>query len=101
MAKNETRTDNKLKSVDQTSPMGGGSFILYQCQLVSPSNPTNPVEMNSIGVFQEMNIYEDLFSNVLRGTLRFLDNQGLAETLPIKGDDTLVISFTTSAAVMG
>ncbi len=101
MAKNETRTDNKLKSVDQTSPMGGGSFILYQCQLVSPSNPTNPVEMNSIGVFQEMNIYEDLFSNVLRGTLRFLDNQGLAETLPIIGDETLVISFTTSAAGMG
>ena len=101
MANNQTGIDKKLKRVDQTSPMGGGSFILYQCQLISPSNPTNPVEMNSIGVFQEMNIYEDLFSNVLRGTLRFLDNQGLPETLPIIGDETLVISFTTSAAGMG
>ena len=100
MAKNETGIDKGLKKVDQSSPMGGGSFLLYQCQILSPSNP-NPVELNAIGVFQELNIYEDLFSNVLRGTLRFLDNQGLAETIPIIGDETLRLSFSTSLAGVG
>ena len=100
MAKNETGIDKGLKKVDQSSPMGGGSFLLYQCQIFSPSNQ-NAVELNAIGVFQELNIYEDLFSNVLRGTLRFLDNQGLAETIPIIGDETLRLSFSTSLAGVG
>jgi len=101
MAQNETEIDKRLKNVDRTSPMGGGSFILYQCQIISPSNPTNPVEFNSIGVFQELNIYEDLFSNVLRGTFRFIDNQGIVETIPIIGDETLILSFTTSLTGLG
>ena len=95
MAENTTAIDSKVKKVDNTSPMGGGTFILYQCAIVSSSNPENPVEFNSPGVFQELNIYEDLFSNVLRGTFTFIDNQGIAETLPIIGDETLVLSFAT------
>jgi len=95
MAINETGIDQKIKNVDNTSPMGGGTFVLYQCAIVSPSNPDNPVDFNSKGVFQELNIYEDLFSNVLRGTFTFRDNQGVTELLPIIGDETLVLSWTT------
>ena len=63
MADNETAIDKKLKKVDNTSPMGGGTFILYQCAIVSPSNPDNPVDFNSKGVFQELNILD--FSSFL------------------------------------
>ena len=89
--------DSKIKKVDNTSPMGGGSFILRELSIMSPSSP-NVVHLNSPGVFEELNIYEDLFSNVLRGTFTFIDNQGLAETLPIIGDETLIISFSTPGA---
>ena len=89
--------DRKIKKVDNTSPMGGGSFILRELSIMSPSSP-NVVHLNSPGVFEELNIYEDLFSNVLRGTFTFIDNQGLAETIPIIGDETLIISFSTPGA---
>ena len=89
--------EQKIKKVDNTSPMGGGSFILRELSIMSPSSP-NLVHLNSPGVFEELNIYEDLFSNVLRGTFTFIDNQGLAETIPIIGDETLIISFSTPGA---
>ena len=81
MAINETAIDKKLKKVDNTSPMVGGTFVLYQCAIVSPSNPDNPVDFNSKWVFQELNIFEDLFSNVLRWTFTFKDNQGVTNEM--------------------
>ena len=89
--------DGKILKVDNTSPMGGGSFVLRELSIMSPSSPA-VVHLNSPGVFEELNIYEDLFSNVLRGTFTFVDNQGLAETLPIIGDETLILSFSTPGA---
>ena len=93
----EKKLDRKIKKVDNTSPMGGGSFIIRELTIQSPSNP-NVIHLNSPGFFEELNIYEDLFSNVLRGTFTFIDNQGLAETIPIIGDETLIISFSTPGA---
>ena len=89
--------ERKIKKIDNTSPMGGGTFILKELSIMSPSSP-NVVHLNSPGVFEELNIYEDLFSNVLRGTFTFIDNQGLAETIPIIGDETLIISYATPGA---
>ena len=42
-----------------------------------------------------MEIFEDLFSNVLRGTLTILDSQGLAELFPFIGEETLIMTFFT------
>ena len=92
-----TTLDSKIKKVDNTSPMGGGTFILRELSIMSPSSPA-VVHLNSPGVFEELNIYEDLFSNVLRGTFTFVDNQGLAELIPIIGDETLILSFSTPGA---
>ena len=93
----EKKLDRKIKKVDNTSPMGGGSFIIRELTIQSPSNP-NVIHLNSPGFFEELNIYEDLFSNVLRGTFTFIDNQGLAETIPIIGDETIILSFSTPGA---
>jgi hypothetical protein len=67
---------------------------LLECSIHSPSG-TSPVELNVPGRLSNLNVYEDLFSNVLKGTLSFVDTQGLAETIPLVGDETLILSFLT------
>jgi hypothetical protein len=90
----ETITDTNLKSSSSDSPRIGGDFRLREVSIHSKSNP-NIVQLNSPGVFSSLDIFEDLFSNVLRGTLAFIDNQGIAELIPLIGDEDLVISFGT------
>ena len=97
MAKNQTKTDIKFTNKDYSSPISGGDFRLRELSLHSRSN-NSIIHLNAAGVFVSLDIYEDLFSNVLRGTFTFIDNQGLAETVPIIGDEDLVISYGTPGA---
>ena len=77
------------------APIVHGDFRLYEISIESPSNPGALLYLDSPTVFQELNIFEDLFSNVLKGTFTFLDTQGWAENIPLIGDETLTISYTT------
>lgn len=86
--------DNKLQSPDYTSPEQSGDFRLKEISIHSPSNDQAQL-LDTPSVFVELDIYEDLFSNVIKGTYTFLDTQGFAETIPIVGDETLIISFLT------
>ena len=94
MAK-ETKTDQAILESQIGSPIVHGDFRLYEVSIESPSNPGNSLHLNHESVFQELNIFEDLFSNVLKGTFTFLDTQGWAEMIPLIGDETLVISYST------
>ena len=94
MAENTTATDKKLESPDYSTSRMGGDFRLREVSIHSRNNQ-NVIHLNAPGVFVSLDIYEDFFSNVLKGTLDFIDNQGLAETIPIIGDEDLVISFGT------
>ena len=94
MADNKTKTDIKFHDKDYSSPISGGDFRLRELTLHSRSNDSI-IHLNAAGVFVSLDIYEDLFSKVLRGTFTFVDNQGLAETVPIIGDEDLVISYGT------
>ena len=92
----------KLKKTDQAILEGGlgapithGDFRLYEVSIESPSSPGALLYLDSPTVFHELNIFEDLFSNVLKGTFTFLDTQGWAEIIPLIGDETLVISYST------
>ena len=76
------------------APLMGGDFRLNSLSIISPST-NNLLHLDHPSVFQELNIYEDLFSNVIRGTFTFIDTQGWAELLPLIGDETLIISFGT------
>ena len=80
------------------APIVHGDFRLYEVSIFSPSNPGNPLQLNHESVFVELNIFEDLFSNVLKGTFTFLDTQGWAEMIPLIGDETLVVSYWTPGA---
>jgi hypothetical protein len=94
-----TRIDQNLKTpssvISFDLPQESGDFEILECNITSPSGEGTAVNLNVGGRFVEMNIYEDLFSNVLKGTLTMLDTQGLAETIPLIGDETLTISFST------
>jgi hypothetical protein len=94
-----TRIDQNLKTpssvISSDLPQESGDFEILECNITSPSGEGTAVNLNVAGRFVEMNIYEDLFSNVLKGTLTMLDTQGLAETIPLIGDETLTISFST------
>jgi len=94
MADNKTTTDKKVTDKDYSSPITGGDFRLRELTLHSKST-NSIVQLNAAGVFVNLDIYEDLFSETLRGTVTFVDNQGLVETVPIIGDEDLVISYGT------
>ena len=89
-----TKVETNIHEKRQGSPLESGEFNLRQLSIHSPSNP-NPVLLDSPTSFIELCLYEDIFSNVLKGTFVFIDTQGLVETLPIIGDETIVITFST------
>ena len=91
----DTKTDEAIRKGGMHSPTIVGDFRLLEVSIESPSNPGSPLELNHESVFVELNIFEDLFSNVLKGTFTFLDEQGWAETIPLIGDETLVVSYWT------
>ena len=77
--------DNKLQSPDYTSPEQSGDFRLKEISIHSPSNDQAQL-LDTPSVFVELDIFEDLFSNVIKGTYTFLDTQGYAETIPLVGE---------------
>ena len=89
-----TNVDSKVKNPDYASPNFDGDFRLLELSLHSPNN-VDVVQLNSSSVLQQIEIFEDLFSNVLRGTLTILDSQGLAELFPFVGEETLIMTFFT------
>ena len=56
----ETNVDSKAKSPDYTAPNFDGDFRLLELSLHSPNN-VDVVQLNSSSVFQQMEIFEDLF----------------------------------------
>ena len=94
MAK-DTKTDKAILEGGLGAPIVHGDFRLYEVSIHSPSNLGAPLELNHESVFVELDIFEDLFSNVLKGTFTFKDTQGWAEQIPLIGDETLVISYAT------
>ena len=90
-----TQIDKGLKTPDYNSPRESGDFYLLECSIHSPSGGSSAVQLNVPGVLIQLNVYEDLFSNILKGQLTFVDTQGLAEAIPLIGDETLILSFLT------
>ena len=91
----DTKSDKVILEGGLGAPIVHGDFNLYEVSIHSPSNFGKPLHLNHESVFQELNIYEDLFSNMLKGTFTFVDTQGWAEQIPLIGDEILVISYST------
>ena len=95
----QTQVDNAITSPSYNSPREEGDFLLLECSIHSPSGGAIPVQLNVPGRLVDLNIFEDLFSNVLKGTLTMLDTQGLAETIPLIGDETLILQLVTYSSL--
>ena len=93
----DTKIDQAILDPKGTSdaPLVYGDFILYEVSIHTPSNPGVPLFLNHASMFVQLDIYEDLFSNVLKGEYTFKDTQGWAELIPLIGDETLVVSYST------
>ena len=91
----DTKTDQAILKGGSGTPLVYGDFTLYEVSIETPSNPGNPLHLNHESMFVQLDIYEDLFSNVLKGEYTFKDTQGWAETIPLIGDETLVVSYST------
>ena len=91
----DTKTDQAIIKGGISAPLVYGDFIIYEISITSPSRLGDPLHLNHESMFIELDIYEDLFSNVLKGVFTFKDTQGWAETIPLIGDETLVVSYST------
>ena len=63
-----TKVDSKVKQPDYVSPNFDGDFRLLELSLHSPNN-RDVVQLNSSSVFQQMEIFEDLFSNLFASAI--------------------------------
>ena len=86
--------DKILQSPNYTAQEMGGDFRLRELSIHSPSSRFVQL-FDSPSAFLELNIFEDIFSNVLKGDFTFIDTQGYAESIPIVGDETLILSYAT------
>ena len=90
-------TKNKnLKSGDETKlPSFPGDFELLKLTLTSPNLKGNRPYRDLKAAWSALNIYEDLFSNSLTGTIQIIDGIGLMESVPIIGEETINIHVRT------
>ena len=92
MAEAFTKTDQAILGEGRSgAPLVYGDFIIYEISITSPSRLGTPLHLNHESMFVQLDIFEDLFSNVLKGEYIFKDTQGWAETIPLIGDETLTI----------
>ena len=95
----DTKIDQAILGKEGSdAPLVYGDFTLYEISIHTPSNLGNPLHLNHASMFVQLDIYEDLFSNVLKGEYTFKDTQGWAELIPLIGDETLVVSYATPGA---
>lgn len=74
-----------------------GSYDLEQAEIVSCTNKVADVS----SVFISLNLFEDIFGNVVSGSLSFRDSQNLSNSLPIIGQEKIKITFKSSSYSIG
>lgn len=68
-----------------------GDVIIEQLKLISSTNVIYDLSEFLI----ELNLYEDIFSNYLTGSMVLSDSRNLLDLVPIIGEEYLVLKFTT------
>ena len=84
-------------TVTSKSP-GPASFEILQCDLFCPRPGGSVARFPLEDMFVELSIFEDLYSNVLRGAITLRDTGGNLESMPIIGEETLKISAYTKGS---
>jgi hypothetical protein len=83
------------KPKPQNMPRFPGEYEIYECNLYSPHKKGGGfIDLRL--AFSEISIYESLFSSSLTMQIKILDGTGLAEFLPIIGEETLTLKIKTA-----
>ena len=69
-----------------------GKYQLDELKLISYKNK----EIDLLGIYQTIQIHEDIFANTLSGHIVLIDSFNLAETLPIIGQEKLKMRFLSA-----
>jgi hypothetical protein len=68
-----------------------GEFILDKCELISSAG----VSADLSKIIAEINIFEDIFSNALTGSIIITDTNNLVDNMPIIGQEYISLKITT------
>ena len=74
-----------------------GKFILEKCEIVACGDSRVDVSKEMM----QIDIYEDINSPLLQGSLVFTDNFGLTNTMPIIGQEILRLKIRTPSITSG
>ena len=77
--------------MDRDSIQKAGDVLIEQLSLITSNN----IVIDLSDFLVELNIYEDMFSNFLRGTIMLSDSRNLIQTGPIIGEEFLSITIRT------
>ena len=99
-------TEGRTKSAhssSRSSPIG--NFTIHSLKIKSPlrraSQSGSVLDLSDIsspGAWTEINFYEAIESPVVSGDITILDTTGFVEGLPMLGEETLEVMFSTSDA---
>ena len=92
-----TAEQRATQSIISAKSVGAASYEMLQCDLFCPRED-GVVRFPLANMFIELSIFEDLYSNVLRGSITLRDAGGNLESLPIIGEETLMIHARTTGA---
>ena len=68
-----------------------GEYHLNEMSIMAPSGNFESLEQNVLN----FNIYEDIFVGALYGDITIIDVDSMSETLPIIGQEQLILNVTT------
>lgn len=75
----------------QDSLQKAGDVVIESLKLLSVNNTLTDLDDFLI----ELNFYEDIFTNFIRGEISLSDSRNLIQTLPIIGEEYLLLKFRT------
>ena len=93
-----TQEQKQTSSVVSSQSISPGSYEIIQCDLFCPREGGGWASFPLKDMFVELSIFEDLYSNVLKGTITLRDTGGNMESWPIIGEERLMIIAKTSGA---
>ena len=77
---------------DASSPDFPGDYNLNTLQIITSVNEPVPLPM---GIIAELNIFEDIYSNAVTGTVHIIDNQNIISQAGLQGNERLVLKLST------
>jgi len=89
------RGENPSGKSNADNPQSEYDYFLTELKIVNAVGLA--IEINEI--FEEINIYEDLFNNTLSGDIMINDSTNLINRLQIHGNEFLLINFRTPSGI--